>query len=337
MDARSKESGSKRLIEIRPTEKYLDVVWQVSNFCNFKCSYCNPGNWSGTDRNDDNLEKYLENLKVITDRYLKLGYQNFKFFFSGGEPTLWRNLIPICKWIKETLPNTIIAVNTNLSRPTSWWKENGHLIDDVVASFHVEFSDKERYIQNAMYLHDKLNYFSCKMLMHEERFWEVVEFGEHLKTILPNYFIEWTPLFDEMSRNASAWEYKDEDKAKFLREHQVDQKKTVDTPQLAKPFYSEARWSNGDVTSAYSNAIIVERQNFFKGWQCSIGDSVWINQIGDVSMGTCGQVSTLGNILKDVTNIGPKKIICKKEHCMCGTDILIPKMPVKSVWMKNGF
>ena len=85
---------------------------------------------------------------------------------------------------------------------------------------------------------------------------------------------------------------------------------------------------DGSKTGAYSNEIILERQNFFKGWECSIGDSIWIDQIGQVSMGTCGQIKVLGNILWDALEIGPKKIICKKDHCHCGTDILIPKKKI---------
>ena len=321
---------------MRPNQKYLDITWNVSNFCNFKCSYCNPGNYEGTERNDGNLRIYIDHLKEITDRYREFGYENFKFFFSGGEPTLWRNLVPICEWIRNNLPNSVIAINTNFSRPLSWWKENGHLFNDVVASFHVEFTDKQRYLRNAMYMYDKLNYFSCKMLMHEERFWEVVDFGEMLKKELPNYFIEWTPLYDEINIHAKPWEYKDPEKAKFLQEHSVDQHYTVPKPQMTNAFYSQAVWEDGSVTSAYSNEIIVKRQNFFKGWKCSIGDAIWINQVGAINMATCGQVPELGNMLSDIRKIGPKKIICNKEHCMCGTDILIPKVNMnKTITIKQ--
>lgn len=321
--------AEKKLIKIVSNQKYLNVVWQVSNFCNYKCSYCNPGNYSGTDRNDLNLEKYIESLKLITDRYLKLGYKNFKFFFSGGEPTLWKNLIPICTWLRENLPNTVIAVNTNLSRPLSWWRKHAHLFDDVVASFHVEFADKEKYTQNALFLCDKVNYLSCKMLMHEEKFWEVVEFGESLKKVLPNYFIEWTPLFDEMSSRAGPWEYKDQDKISFLQNHKSDFQKTIETPAPKNHFYSEAVWSNGEKNPIVSNDIIIERQNFFKGWKCEVGDNIWINQIGQISMATCGQVGILGDMLGNIDDIGPKKITCNKDHCVCGTDILIPKKMIK--------
>lgn len=94
----------RKLIAIEAPEPYVAVTWQVNNFCNFRCSYCNPGNWAGANPNNGNLDKYLENLKVIIDRYKSVGYKQFKFFFSGGEPTAWRNFIPICEFLHEELP-----------------------------------------------------------------------------------------------------------------------------------------------------------------------------------------------------------------------------------------
>ena len=118
-----------KLIAIEAPEPYLAVTWQVNNYCNFKCSYCNPGNWGGTDLNNDNLDKYLENLSIIIGRYKAKGYKNFKFFFSGGEPTAWRNFIPICEWLSAELPRATIAVNTNLSNifPTPAFIQSNYL------------------------------------------------------------------------------------------------------------------------------------------------------------------------------------------------------------------
>ena len=131
----------------------------------------------GDNINEQPVEQYISSLQRIVDKYLAVGYKNFKFFFSGGEPTAWKNFLPICEWIKETLPDSTIAVNTNLSRPLAWWEKTYHLFDDVVASFHVEYAKKDRYIENSLFLCDKLNYLSSKMLLHDERFWEVEEFG----------------------------------------------------------------------------------------------------------------------------------------------------------------
>jgi organic radical activating enzyme len=315
----------KKLISITPGEKYLSVTWQVNNWCNFKCSYCNPGNWSGTDKNNGNLGQYLYNLDAIIKLYKAQGYKQFKFFFSGGEPTMWKNLIPICEWLRHELPECSIAVNTNLSRPLSWWKKHYHLFDDVVASFHIEHADKNSYEKNTLFLCDKLNYLSSKMLMHDDRFWEVVEYGEHLKKVLPNYHIEWTPLFDEMSIHAKPWEYKDPEKVKFLENHTVDHAETIFKPHKESRTISYANYSDGTTVHVDSNELIINRENFFKGWNCDVGDCIFINPVGNVSLSSCGEGGQVGNILDDISGIGPNSVICGKEHCHCGTDILIPK------------
>lgn len=319
----------KELISIFAPEPYLAITWQVNNFCNFKCSYCNPGNWGGSHRNDDNLDLYLANLDTIIQRYQSVGYKHYKFFFSGGEPTAWKNFIPICEWLREKLPECTLAVNTNLSRPLAWWEKHYSLFDDVVASFHIEFADKEKYFQNTLFLCNKINYLCSKMLMHEERFWEVVEYGNYLKNNLPNYFIEWTPLFDEMSVDTGPWQYKDIDKRKFIDEHNIEMNFTIDKPYKQSKAVSFNKYNDNTSVHTNSNDIIVHGQNFFKGWVCNVGDSIFINPTGDVSLASCGQGDKVGHILENISKVGPKKIICGKEHCHCGTDIIIPKFRVR--------
>lgn len=316
----------KKLIAIEAPQPYLAVTWQVNNFCNFKCSYCNPGNWGGTDRNEGNLDIYIKHLGTIINRYKQAGYKNFKFFFSGGEPTAWENFIPICEWIYSELPRATLAVNTNLSRPLAWWQKHYHLFDDVVASFHVEFANKKRYEENSIFLCDKVNYLSTKMLMHEERFWEVVEFGEYLKTVMPNYFLEWTPLFDEMSVNTGPWHYKDPAKEQWLREHTTEMHLTKPKPMKRTTMtVSYNRYDDTSTEVCNSNEVIVAGNNFFKGWNCNVGDAIFINPVGEMSLASCGMGGYVGHILQDVNRVGPKQIICGKEHCHCGTDIIIPK------------
>ena len=166
--------------------------------------------------------------------------------------------------------------------------------------------------------------------MHDERFWEVVEYAEDLKMDMPNYFIEWTPLFDEMSPNAGPWEYKDPKKTEFLANHNCEMQQTV--PKPGKRSYRNVSYNyyRGDndhfVNPTNSNDIIVNRQNFFEGWECNVGDCIFINPVGEISLASCGQGGVVGHILEDVSNVGPKTIICGKHHCHCGTDIIIPKV-----------
>lgn len=315
----------RKLIAIESLKPYLAITWQVNNFCNYKCSYCNPGNWGGSHKNKGNLDLYLNNINIIIEKYKSIGYENFKFFFSGGEPTAWENFIPICEWLRTKLPTATLAVNTNLSRPLAWWEKHYHLFDDVVASFHIEFANKDRYKENSVFLCDKVNYLATKMLLHEERFWEVVDFGNYLKTVMPNYFIEWTPLFDEMSVNTGPWKYKDLEKVKFINEHNVEMKFTVPKPSRENFAVSYNAYDDGYKTYTNSNDIIVQGQNYFKGWQCNVGDCIFINPAGNISLASCGQVDNIGHILEDISKVGPKEITCNKDYCHCGTDIIIPK------------
>lgn len=315
-----------KLIQIYAPEPYIAVTWQVNNFCNYRCSYCNPGNWGGENPNLGNLDKYLANLETIVGRYKKAGYKHFKFFFSGGEPTAWKNFVPICEWIHKELPQSTLAVNTNLSRPLAWWQKHYHLFDDIVASFHVEFADKKRYEENSVFLCERVNYLSTKMLMHEERFWEVVEFAEHLKTVMPNYFIEWTPLYDELNHVTGPWKYQDPAKTEFFKTHNIEMNFTKDKPSKRTEYtVSYNRYNDGHTQVCNANDIIVNGQNFFSGWRCNVGDCIFINTVGEVSLASCGQGGYVGHILDDISRVGPKQITCQKDMCMCGTDIIIPK------------
>jgi len=316
------------IVAIEAPSKYLAVTWQVNNFCNYRCSYCNPGNYSGSSENRGQLDRYIANLDQILARYEAAGYTEFKFFFSGGEPTAWRNLIPICQWLRSRLQRLTLAVNTNLSRPLAWWREHHSLFDDVVASFHVEFADKKKYAETSLFLCDKVNYLATKLLMHDDRFWEVADYGEQLKAQMPNYFIEWTPLFDEMSQQAQPWHYADDSKQEFFETHSVEVKRSVPRPGPRAAAVSYTRYDDGSFEPTNSNDVIVNGQNFFSGWRCSVGDAVFINPQGQMSLASCGQAQDLGHVLDDISSVGPREIVCGKSHCACGTDIIIPKIPI---------
>jgi organic radical activating enzyme len=314
------------LLKITPiSEPYMSLTWQVNNFCNFQCSYCNPGNWAGNNRNNSNLNLYKKNVRNIFQQYQDRGYKYFKIFYSGGEPTYWENFIPLTEFLKQELgDNLTVAVNTNLSRPLNYWEKYYHLFDDIVASFHIEFCKQDRYIENARFLSDKVDYLCTKMLMHEERFWEVVEFGKRIREEVPNYNLEWTPLFDEMSVNTGPWKYQDPAKEEFLKQAKFETVMRTSKPYRTNKAISLAHYENS-VEPVNSNKIIAARQNFFKGWRCYVDDALFVNPRGDISSASCGVGNTYGKILdKDLTfNLTP--VICNKDHCHCGTDIIIPK------------
>ena len=86
-----------------------------------------------------------------------------------------------------------------------------------------------------------------------------------------------------------------------------------------------------------SNQVIVDGDNFFTGWECDVGDCVFINPEGQITLASCGSTPQIGHILNNIDDVGPQSITCRKYHCYCGTDIIIPKrsqetlIPVKPV------
>lgn len=314
------------LIAIRPeNEPYVSITWQVSDFCNFKCKYCNPGNWAGKNKRDDGYEEIVSNLKIIIDNYKSRGYKGFKFYFSGGEPTVWPHLIPLIKWLKEEIDDPHIGINTNLSRATKWWEEHYHLFHDIVASFHIDFADQERYLANLLFLQDKVNYLCSRMMMQEDRFQEVIDFGEKVKSICQNYNVEWVPLFDELSVNAGPWEYSEQWMTDFFIHNSFETQLELPKPMGSKwNTSSKEVYRSGHELSLNGNRVVAERRNFFRGWKCNVDESLFIDTVGNITAASCGQGPKMGNIYNEV-NLISEPIICGKIQCTCGTDILISK------------
>lgn len=319
----------KELIAIKPqTTPYVSITWQVNNFCNYQCTYCNPGNWRGDQKNENQLDVIKKNLDKIFSYYEANSYEAFKFYFSGGEPTNWKTLIPLIEWLKERLDDPHIGINTNLSRPLRYWEEHYHYFHDIVASFHIEFAKQDRYIENVKFLQDKVNYLCCRMMMQEEHFKDVIDFGYNLRNILENYNIEWVPLFDEMSTNVGPWNYKEQWMKDFFQTHTFETQQKLQKPKGSKwkPVMLEV-YNDGSEEIFNGNRLTAQRLNFFKGWKCAVSEGIFINSSGRVTAASCGQGPQIGNIFSDIElNLQP--VICQKLQCTCGTDMLLSKSKI---------
>ena len=131
-----------------------------------------------------------------------------------------------------------------------------------------------------------------------------------------------------MTINASPWNYVDPAKTEWLKNNTTEIQQNKRKPMKRTTLtVSYAKYDDNSSEVCNSNEIIVAGNNFFSGWECSVGDCLFINPVGEMSFASCGQGPHVGNILdEDVSRVGPKKIICEKEHCHCGTDIIIPKV-----------
>ena len=319
------------LVKILPGEnKYLSVTWQVNNFCNFRCSYCNEGNWSGTHKNDD-IDTYIQFLDKLITRFQFKGYESFKFFFSGGEPVYWKPLLEVADFIHEKCDKPLLAINTNLSNSLKWWEKNYHLFQDVVASYHIESVNNENFLENAKFLQDKMNYLAIRMMMHDHDFDKVIKAGDKIWEEMDNCVLEWVPLLDELGTGAEPWYYREQWKRDFFKKTDGYKRKwgTVNEHREFRPAYSLEVWDDGKIQAVNSNRLAAERLNNFEGWHCWLSDAIFINAYGDISAGSCGVSGKIGNINEDWIEFYDQPIICPKSHCTCGTDIIIPKISYK--------
>ena len=332
MHGKEAENGMSELVKIiQGGEPFVNITWQVSNLCNFRCSYCNEWNWNGSNKNLD-VGKVKAGLDKVIEYELKRGYTRLKVFFSGGEPGYWKPLIPIVEHIKRSgMTEVKFAVNTNLSNKLSWWEEHVELFDDVVASYHPEYVDTEHYLTIYKFLSEKVNYLCGRMMMHEPCWEEVIDFSKRLKRECDandlNWRIEYVPIFEELSHTTRPYEYKNPLHKKFLEETNLEESIKRYIPAKANGMGSLEVYKDGNQKPINCNRLVAEGKNFFKGWKCMIPtESIFINCEGHIDMGSCGVMPRVGNLYDpELTLDLPDSIICPKSHCHCGTDIYITK------------
>ena len=60
-------------------DKWVSLVWQVNDWCNFRCTYCSEWNWAGRNKNEDDINLIVSTLERIMLHYKDKGYKYFKF------------------------------------------------------------------------------------------------------------------------------------------------------------------------------------------------------------------------------------------------------------------
>tara|TARA_B110000858_G_scaffold81166_1_gene94098 strand:+ start:248 stop:721 length:474 start_codon:yes stop_codon:yes gene_type:complete len=131
-------------------EDYIAITYFPTDICNFDCTYCFPGSHPSKYRYRKDTDFVIENFKKLFAFY-KLKFNKSKIYFEiagGGEPTLWPDLLKFCKEIKK-VPDLSIALVCNGSRTLRWWNTIIPYIDEVMLSYHNEFTKTEHYINVA--------------------------------------------------------------------------------------------------------------------------------------------------------------------------------------------
>jgi MoaA/NifB/PqqE/SkfB family radical SAM enzyme len=311
------------LIEIKRKTNVLYVYWTLTDFCNFRCSYCPAELHSGFYHNkifagfptDDEIRVFLDRLINIhaKDHFLVVT-------LSGGEPTLH----PMYKEIVDALhPHGIVVTVSNGTRSVEWWQELNHLPDIMVISLHPEWTKISKINELGEFLLDNNVELSFNLMSDNSRWDRVQEMYQQLIPRLQN--IVNAKILTEQSGSMLDGTHREytNDQLEYIKNLYATEK------QLRHRFNdidigAEMKYSNG-TTKHLTNPfdLINSYQHGFKGWECNAGvTDISITYEGFVYSGAC-RVKRLGRI--DKFELLAQPITCPKQWCMCIGDLSISK------------
>lgn len=317
----------KQVLEVLPrSTRFVTINWVMGNLCNYKCSYCHPHNWNGTNALSEKKNHYLTNLEKIFSAYREIGIHSFQMLLSGGEPTLWSPLPKLLEELKSKFKLDWMAINTNLTKPLDWWESNYHYFDDIIASFHPETVKLDVFIEKLQFLQDHCN-IAVRLMMKEDSWDFCIESAERIKNSLTNFSLEYVPLMKSLHWESGSYDYKDANKLKFFMEQNIRYEKRVKYFG-ANRYFNKVYFSDG-TTQEYIDAtdIMAKKQNFFKGYVCNTFETVFIHSDGKITTSSCGVGRDIGNLNDESGSFtfDLKPVICPRELCHCGTDISVTK------------
>ena len=312
-------------IKIEPTYTvpYKFVEWMITDTCNYDCSFCGDENKVGR-RGRLDLET---NKKIVDAIAIACAGSPYWIQITGGEPTLYPDLIELLSYMKEK--GAMIKMISNGSRSLRWWEElrDRHLLDVLYITFHSQ--------QVADYKHiaDVLNLF------HTEETTTMI-LATYVKESV-DYLLEGCDYLNAntgtflcvlaMSINSqfmgSLIETEKYERIKKYTWHAGDlyeskTKSKLPTIMLTTP-KTKIIYDDSTIEIANGHHLMKLGKNKFLGWQCDVGLGIMRIEIDKIYRGGC----RVGSKPFSIENIKfwEDPVICTKPECFCGTDIFYKK------------
>lgn len=293
------------------------VNWCLGNSCNFECSYCPSGLHDGSKRwpDPETIKNFI--LKVKQRHPNKTLY----FEFTGGEVTLYKHFIDICKFCTEN--NVKVGLISNGSRTIRYWEENKQYFDHVCLSFHPEFADPKHFVEVVKLLHNDLR-THVNIMMSPVKFDECYAIADKIKD-LGNLSIALQPLIHDFGD--TLYDYTEDQKSVFENQHDLIVKHIEFTKSF--DYYRGAmRAVNAEGKSRVFSAqkFISEKSNDWSGWKCYSGvEQLIVDMDGKIFRGWCKVGDAIGHIGDEDLNLPMDPVLCNKTMCHCNFDIMSTK------------
>lgn len=144
--------------------------WHLTNWCNYKCSYCTVYD---TITNDFTIDAHTKDYKITLAK-LKLFDRPWNICLTGGETSLHPRIFEIIDELSKMQMLTNIWFFTNLSRSIKFYQQLNSIKSNKIvlyASYHPEYHS-EKFIEKCIILNDKLRFSVHLSLSDKPDTWE---------------------------------------------------------------------------------------------------------------------------------------------------------------------
>lgn len=309
-------------VERAEPQEYRIVEWMLHNVCNYNCSFCSPKCKDGSQRWLD-IEVYKATCKKIIDE----AKEPVWFKITGGEPTLFPQLIELLTFIKNNGGFTYII--SNGSRTLRYWEElrDLNIADFIAFTYHPEQTSEIDHLVNVVNLfHDTptiiINHVTC----------------------IPDYFdkaVEAHNLLLSKCSTISTLQHINDHE--YMDKYTDEQKQIlfdsnfVYSPSIKDktfPTYHQKYWfTNGKLKYTFNDGSteIDDGLNFikremadFRGWECEIGIKLIRIEHETIYRAVCERGGKWS--IYDDNMFATESIICDNNGpCTCSLDIIETK------------
>lgn len=296
---------------------YVVVNWCLGNTCNFSCSYCPHDLHSGSVKWPSLEEMMAACQRIITHYNGKKIY----FEFTGGEVTLWKDLLPLCEYLKGF--DCRVGIISNASRSLDYWMKVRGKIDHICCSFHSEKGNPEHFLGVVRFLSQDIR-VHVNIMMLPEKFDLLVDLANKVVEI-PNISIAIQPLIKDFG--TEVFPYSPEQQEIIDKQSDFFVKKIKYTKTFEYYRGAMARISSDGSRSVMApQRFISSGTNSWKGWTCHAGlEQIVINMDGDVFRGWCNVGGKLGSAFNKKIDFPITPVQCTKSFCHCNLDIMTTK------------
>ena len=160
----------------------LNLCWEVTYFCQYRCSYCYMED-TLTDKFDNSL---LNHYKIVLNKLKLRNTPNFNVEVLGGEPTTHPKIFNIIEELNKNKKCKRVELVTNLTKPASFYKKFDNQKYNklyISGSYHNEYAKNDIFLKKCIELHNMKNcnfYTNINFPAEEEKWDKIFSFMEEL-------------------------------------------------------------------------------------------------------------------------------------------------------------